>query len=294
MQLLISTKPAELPAEALLARLRCRRAAIDLAADHDTETPSADAVNWVYRRLNGSLRSRLAPFLDLLAMRNLVVTLRYTLAGETPPPAAMRSSLLAAPLQRLAAAGGDAEGTVAQLESALARDYPFVTGLLVSYRSQGPGGVERQLAEGILEHGLARAGSGILKATLRYLVDMRNCLMVHKLWRWQISHAPPLIAGGNLAATSLHHIWATRDSDRLARLVVRLAGEPLSASKTMAMEQCLLKGMTRLMRQAGRDPLGLGVVIEYLWRAQLAAHNQVLRKTLAVDREELLGEVLLL
>ncbi len=34
MKLLSPTRPAELPAEALLARLRCRRAAIDLAADH--------------------------------------------------------------------------------------------------------------------------------------------------------------------------------------------------------------------------------------------------------------------
>jgi hypothetical protein len=60
------------------------------------------------------------------------------------------------------------------------------------------------------------------------------------------------------------------------------------------MEQCLLNGLTRFLLRAGRDPLGLAVIIEYLWRAQLAVHNQVLWKSLALDREELLEEVLLL
>jgi hypothetical protein len=129
---------------------------------------------------------------------------------------------------------------------------------------------------------------------LRYLVDMRNCLVIHKLWRWQVSLAPPLIAGGTIAANRLRHIWAMRDIDRLVRLVAHLTGEPCRTGKIMAMEQCLLKGMTRLIRQSGRDPLGLGVIIDYLWRTQLANHNQLLRQTLAVDREELLREVLLL
>ena len=294
MQLLTPTPPAELPAEALLARLRCRRAAIDLAADQSAQTSPADIVNWVYRRLNRRLRNRLTPFLDLLAMRDLVLSLRYTLAGELPPSTVLRSSLLAAPLLRLTATGDDAEKTVAQLEAALAGDYPFVSGLLSSYRRQGPGGIEQQLSEGILQHGLAHPGSRFLTGALRYLVDMRNCLAIHKLWRWQVSLAPPLVAGGTIATSRLRHIWATRDGDRLVRLVLHLTGEPCRAGKTMAMEQCLLKGMTRLMRQAGRDPLGLGVIIDYLWRAQLVTHNQVLRQTLAVDREELLGEVLLL
>ena len=59
------------------------------------------------------------------------------------------------------------------------------------------------------------------------------------------------------------------------------------------MEQCLLRGLSRLLKRAGRDPLGLTVIIEYLWLVQLAIHNQLLRQTLALDREELLEEVLL-
>ena len=299
MKLLIPTRPSELPEEALLARLRCRRAAIDLAADHVTETPAADALYWVYQRLNSRLRKRLEPFLDLLAMRNLVLALRYSLAGEPPPATLMNNSLLAEPLKRLTTATEDAETTVAQLEALLTRDYPFVAGLAATYRNQGPGGIEQQLTSGILQHGLTRSGNNILsdnilKGTLCYLIDMRNLLMINKLWRWQVNQAPPLTAGGTTETTSLQRIWAAHDSDRLSKLTSHLAGEPIVSTETRGMEQCLLNGLTRLLRRAGRDPLGLAVVIEYLWRAQLAVHNQVLWKSLALDREELLEEALLL
>jgi hypothetical protein len=294
MKLLEQTRPTELPTEALLARLRCRRATLALATAPATETPAANVVCWVYQRLNKRLRKRLEPFLDLMAMRSLVLTLRYTLVGEVAPVALLKNSLLAEALQQLLATTEDAETIVAQLEAALVKDYPFVAGLTVCYGQQGPGGVEQQLAEGILRHGLDRPGNDLINAVLSYLVDMRNCLMIHKLWRWQVTQAPPLTAGGNIATTGLQRIWATHDEDRLASVTTRLAGEPLFSAKTVAMEQCLLKGLTRLLRRAGRDPLGLAVIIEYLWRAQLATHNQLLRQTLAVDREELLEEVLLL
>ena len=60
------------------------------------------------------------------------------------------------------------------------------------------------------------------------------------------------------------------------------------------MEQLLYKGLMRILRRAGRDPLGLAVIIEYLWLTQIAQHNRILRQALAPDRETLLQEVLLL
>jgi hypothetical protein len=294
MNLLTPTQPAELPTEALLARLRCRRAGIDLLSGQETERAVSDAATWVYQRLNRRLRKDLTPFLDLLATRSLILALRYALAGEAPPAAVLRHSLLAKPIQNIIVDTEAAETTVARLEAVLSGDYPFVAGLTTTYRDQGPGGVEQQLADGVLQHGLGCSANKKLKEALSYLVDMRNCLMIHKLWRWQVSMAPPLTSGGRIAETSLRRIWAARDSDRLTTLVVRLAGGPVTSAKTIALEQSLLQGMTRRLRNAGRDPLGLGVIIEYLWLTQLAIHNQVLRQLLGADREELLEEVLLL
>jgi hypothetical protein len=292
MQLLATTQPAELPTDALLVRLRCRRAAIDLMNDSAGEAPPEEIVNWVYRRLNSQLRKRLGPFLELLAMRNLVLTLRYLLAEEDPPGSLRQNALLAKPLQELIMAS-DAETTIVRLESALVEDYPFVDGLTFTWRSQGPGGVEQQLASGILRHGLNRSGKGIVSRTLSYLIDMRNCLIVKKFWRWQVNQAPQMTAGGSISVERLAHIWTTRDEDRLAGLVTKLGGVPERSEKAVKMEQALINGLTRLLRQAGRDPLGLAVVIEYLWKTQLAAHNRLLRNILTDDRQGLLEEVLL-
>lgn len=293
MQLLAMTPPAELPTDALLARLRSRRSAIDLAAKQDLEAAPGEIANWVYRRLNKQLRKSLRPFFDLLAMRNLILALRYRLAEQALPAAIMQNALLAKPLQDLIMAP-DPETTVVRLESALAGHYPFVTGLAANWRSQGPGGVEQQLASGILEHGLNRSGKSIVARTLGYLIDMRNCLVVRKFWRWQVSQAPRLTPGGKIPVESLARTWAARDEDRLAVQVKQLAGGAGRSLEAVNMEQALINGLTRLLRQAGRDPLGLAVIIEYLWKSQLAAHNQMLRKSLAEDREELFEEVLLL
>ena len=293
MQLLAMTQPAELPADALLARLRSRRSAIDLASDRTGGTPPEEVIEWVYRRLNRQLRKRLGPFLDLLAMRYLILALRYLLAEEDPPVSVWQNELLAKPLKQLMMAP-DSAITVARLEAALVGDYPFVEGLTVTWHSQGPGGVEQQLAGGILRYGLNRSASGIVRRTLSYLIDMRNCLVVKKFWRWQVSQAPLLTDGGTISVDHLSRIWTTRDGDRLAALVGKLAGTRNRSEKAVNMEQDLINGLTRLLRRSGRDPLGLGVVIEYLWKTQLAAHNRLLRSILADDRQDLLGEVLLL
>ena len=63
MKLLVQTRPAELPTEALLARLRSRRATLDPAATQATETQAENIVYWVYQRLNRRLRKRLEPVL---------------------------------------------------------------------------------------------------------------------------------------------------------------------------------------------------------------------------------------
>jgi hypothetical protein len=293
MQLLATTQPSELPTDALLARLRCRRAAIDLAADRTTEAPPGEVIEWVYRRLNRRLRKRLGPFLDLLAMRNLVLALRYLLAEQDLPVSLCQNTLLAKPLQELIMAP-DAETTIVRLESALVKDYPFVDGLAITWRSHGPGGVEQQLASGILQHGLNRSDKGIVSRTLSYLVDMRNCLVIKKYWRWQVNQAPQLTAGGSISVERLTRIWAARDEDRLATLVTKLGGLPTRNLEAINLEQSLINGLTRLLREAGRDPLGVAVVIEYLWKTQLAAHNRLLRNILADGRQELLEEVLLL
>lgn len=294
MKLLSPIPPAELPAEALLARLRSRRAAFGQANGDRADLHPGAVTVWVYRRLEQGLRKPMTPFLELLAMRSLTLGLRYVLNGEPPPKALLQNTLLSNTLQQLLVVTADAEHTIVQLEAALAKDYPFAVALGETYRDQGPGGVEQQLASGILQHGLRNSRHAVIKATLRYLIDMRNCLTVRKLWRWQVTQAPPLSDGGTLSPELLRRIWGAHDDERLVTLAARLAGGTGRFAEAVQMEQGLINGLSRLLRRAAREPLDLAVVVDYLWRSQVAAHNRLLKRILPAERQELLMEVLLL
>lgn len=286
MKLLAPTTPSELPTEALLARLRGRRATVFGEGGAAPE----NATDWVCRRLNARLRRDLEPCLELLALRTLVVSLRYALAGEVPPEGLRRDRLLAAPLHRLARTGERGETLVARLEAALGDDYPCLVGLTEIHRQQGPGGVEQRLVSGLLRHGLDRARNTTVRWLLRTVADLRNGLAIIKHWQWQVPLPPDLTRGGFISVDLLLRIFAGGDRERLARLL----GTPGATEHAAAMERALLASLTRRLRQAARDPLGLAIVLDYLWRAQLAAHDRALRRSPAVNREDLLTETLLL
>ncbi len=286
MKLLAPTIPSELPKEALLARLRGRRA----ATFRSDGPPSEEVTDWVCRHMNIRLQRALAPCLELLAMRTLIIALRHALAGEQPPEAIQRDPLLAGPLLRLASAGHASETLVAKLEEALGDDYPFTIGLKKIHRQQGPGGVEQQLVSGFLQHGLAHARDLTVRWLLRDLVDLRNGLAIMKHWQWQVDLLPALIGGGKLPPEVLQRLFSNADRDRLAQLL----GAPGATANVAALERALLLKLTWKLRQAARDPLSLAVVLDFLWRTRLAHHDRVLHRAVSATREALPTEALLL
>lgn len=290
--LLAPAPPAELPAEALLARLRAKRAGLDLhGVAADGPTPAA-AMSWLYPRLERPLRAAILPYLEIEAMKCLLLALRYRLGGETVPPGLLHQPWLASELATLLEKPGEATVVVTRLEPWLADDYRFASGLLSGYLKGGPGQVEQQLAAGMLGHALARARAPVVLMAVRFLADVRNLLAILRYWRWRVQTAPPLLAGGELDAHVLACVWAAGDTATLQRLVARLVGVERLDLEPRAAERELLNGLTRRLRRAGRDPLGIGVVIDYLWRCQIAARNHALQQAAGGD-DDLLAAALL-
>lgn len=282
---------AELPGETLLARLRARRAALDLHGIGGGPTPEA-LLGWLHPRLDRRLRRALRPYLELEAMHFLLQALRHRLAGETVPPGLLHQAWLAPELATLLDREGDAGAVVAKLEAWLRKDYPFAAGLTRGYLDQGPGRVEQQLATGMLTYALALAHDPAMRMTVRFLTDLRNLLAILRHWRWKLRLAPELLSGGELDRELLRRAWAANDAAAVERLATRLAGTPLIDLEPRAVERQLFGGLTRRLRHAGRDPLGVGVVIDTLWRCQVAARNRALRQA-AGDEDGLLAVALL-
>lgn len=290
--LLAPPPPAELPAEALFARLRARRAALDLQGTGVTPPRPAATLAWLWPRLENSLRIGLTPYLEIEAMLCLRLALRYRLSDEVVPAGLLRQPWLAKELGILLGRPGDARTVLTQLEVWLTPDYPFAARLTNGYLAQGPGQVERQLIAGILMHSLARARVPVVRMTIRFLTDLRNLLAVLRHWRWQLRTPPALLPGGELETALLARVWADTDKAMLERLAARLSGKPLIDLEPRAAERELLSGLTRRLRQTGRDPLGLGLVIDYVWRCQMATRNHLLQQS-AAGEDGLLAAALL-
>lgn len=302
MSLLQKKPDAAPPLDSLLVRVRCRRAQLDLSGANDpwpgqtSENGLQGALQWLFKRLPPPAFKRLRPYLELLAGKTLVQALRLYRAGRREAMARLLQRSLLHPelAERMLAANGN-QALISLLERELKADYPQLAGLTAAYADQGPGGAEEWIAAGLLRHALARARDPALTFLLQRLTDLRNILVLAKYWRWQVTLAPPLLAGGTVSPVRLQRLWAARDEDGLGRLVVRLAGASQAPPQdARAMETLLLKGITAELRRLGRDPLGNAVLLDYLWRCQMAARNRALLAGLDDDSEALLDESMVL
>ena len=296
MQLLAPIPPSEWPTEALLARLRGRRAVLGRGDETHEQTDSPEQaffreLTWVYRHLDRKFRRKMQAYFEIVAMRQVNQALRYRLNGEPTPHAFLRMELLDRSLRQAFSEDQEPLELLNHLEESWS-EWPFVSGLSQQYLEQGPGGVEQQLSCGILDQGL-QASKGVVRWFVMALIDLRNIVAVLKYWRWQAKLAPQLLAGGYVSISKLKRIWRTRDRPQLGSVVRQVAGGTVEASEPRNVERILLAGIGRQLHRFGRDPLSVAVVIDYLWRRHVAAQNQQLRLLTGRDQQGLLMEAML-
>ncbi|MCK4536740.1 MAG: hypothetical protein KAT93_06980 [Desulfuromonadales bacterium] len=301
MQFLLKPHPETGPSDDyLLARVRYRRSLLDLSGMSDSwpglspEEGLQDVFLWVFDRLNPTLFKQLRPYLELVAGHSLVLALRlYRAEKREALSHLLQRSLLHPVLQKQMLTTESTEQLVTSLETLLAPAYPELEGLLMVYKGQGPGGVEEQLEAGFLLRSLATVRATPVHKLLTWMVDLRNILSVAKYWRWQVEQEPPLLSGGTVAPVRLQRLWVRRDEAGLGRVVTRRSGltEPPPVN-SRSIEMSLLRGMTGELHRSGRDPLGLGVLVDYLWCCQVAARNRALLLNLEDGQGHLLNETL--
>ena len=290
------------PQDYLLARVRCRRSQLDLSGGSDPwpgQTPEEGvqaACRWVFERMNPSLSRHLRPYLELIAAQSLIHALRLSRAEKRERLGhLLQRSLLHPLLQKQLLAATSFEALTVFLEQWLAPQCPAMSGLVTTYQAQGPGGLEEQLEAGLLGRSVAAARSRPVRRLLTWLVDRRNLLTLAKYRRWQVEQDPPLLPGGTVSGVRLQRLWRLHDTAWLDLAARRIPGfaEPPDADPR-SIEMCLLQGISKDLRRLGRDPLGPGVLVDYLWRCQIAARNRALFLNLGEEQDELLNETLVM
>lgn len=289
MQLLNPADTGKLPLETLCVRSRVWRSRLRGETATGGEEPGR-SLSWMLTRLEPLARRRLDPYLKVQAVRWLCLPLRYRLASE-PIPRGLQSIPLVDPrLSHLVRNARDAETLIRSLEDGLVSSEPWVRGLGARFRSGGPGGVEEHLCAGILHAGLATDGWEPVSLLLRRLAFIRLVLSVLRFWRWGVSTPPDFGAVPHEQRRGWLRVWNQRDSAGLERLIYQETGERLSIESPRQVERELLGGITRMLRRFGEDPLGLGVLLEYVWHLQLALTRRMLSVPGLIEPERLRQE----
>jgi len=284
MTLLSRPAFAGYPDEYLLARLRGRRAGLgserqsQAAAAGMTDAEAWDTqrseFRWVYHQMNVGLRQTFAPLFLWFELRTIILCLRLRRGGERGKAAGLLpASLLAKPLQQALTEEGEPAEVMDALSGLLAAVAEPYRGLADLYRQQGGRELEQRLVTLYLERMTDLPLHPLLREFFRGLIDLRNLVTLAKQLRWQLREPQVFIRGGEITPERLGQALEEGSAAGLAALLAALPGMGASPAAPLNPEQQLFGWLTGKVRRLGRDPLGVGLVLDYLWRCFVEAHN---------------------
>jgi hypothetical protein len=272
------------PDEYLLARLKGRRAKLGSKrqskaaaagkADADAWDTMRSEFRWVYCQMNGRLRQTFAPLFLWFELRTVILCLRFRRGGELGKAAGLLpASLLAKRVQQALTEDDEPAAVIAALSGLLAAVAEPYRSLGDSYRQRGGREQEQRLVTLYLERMTGLPLHPVLSEFFRSLIDMRNLVTLAKQLRWQLHEPQAFIRGGEISPERLGKALAEGSAADLASLLAALPdmGEPPAA--TLNPEPQLYGWLTAKVHRLGRDPLGIGLVLDYLWRCFIEAHN---------------------
>ena len=292
------------PDEYLLARLKGRRAnlgrerqspaAAGGMTDADAWDPMRREFRWVYRQMNERLRQTFAPLFLWFELRTIILCLRFRRGGERGKAASLLpASLLAKPVQQALTEDGEPAAVMDALSGLLAAVTEQYRSLGDFYRERGGREHEQRLVTLYLERMTALPLHPLLREFFRSLIDMRNLVTLAKQLRWQLHEPQAFIRGGEITPERLGKALEEGTAAGLATLLAAVPDMGALPADPFNPEPQLFGWLTGKMRRLGREPLGVGLVLDYLWRCFVEAHNlSLLIHGEGLDHETLSAELI--
>jgi len=249
---------------------------------------------WLYGQMDERLRGIFSPVFTWFELKTLILCLRTRQrTGGAELEGLLAHSLLAEKARRLLAGAGETAGVAEEICHLFARDDVSYARLRGVYGKEGLDGIERQLATLFLEQVAAEGLHPAVGKFFRYLIDMTNIMTLYKQLRWRIKRPVSSIAGGRMKVSTFRGILEGDGLNALPPLVRSLTGMPAQIPAGVSPEPLLLKGLSRLLRREAREPDGIGLILDYLWRCYMEARNlSILAHCGEMDREILRTELL--
>lgn len=248
---------------------------------------------WVYSRMNEELRLLFSPFFLYAELRTLFIGMRH-LKNKTPGKAAglFEQSLLSPRIKAVLSESADPAAAVARLENIFRSLSVKFTGMNALFESAGLRGIEQFITDAYLALLMEGRLDALMRAFFSRLADARNILALSACLRHERKCDISFIPGGAVSADRLRAIAAGEGMPGLYSLVRICSGVKIETKDAMKIEAAFAKGITRFLKRAGRDVLGAGLILEYLWRCSLEVMNlSLLVSTRELDRETVIGEL---
>lgn len=294
--LLESVTDMGLPPEYILSRIRARRAALIsdweplLSGTPFFEGPPAgqrgrhasgeaaweylvNEYRWIYSQMNSGLRSLFELFFLYTELRTIFIHLRQIKAGRSGATEWLPSkSLLSQGIKSVLRNARDIQDAAEKIERSFATMADSFAGLSQAVIRGGLKGFEQQLANTYLEYASAAAPHPVMKDFFEMIINARNIISLYKCIRMNKISMPVFISGGAIPETVFQEILDMNDMSRLISIVKEEAGIDAGGSGS-DIETIMYRGITKRLRKVGRDPLGFGVILDYLWRRSIEAMN---------------------
>ncbi len=229
---------------------------------------------WVYEQMNLWLREIFGPFFFYSEFRTIFICLRHIKdkkAGVLDE--LLDTSLLSDAMKDILLESADVKIAVTEIERLFSLLSPRYAGLVAILASEGMRGVEQQLTERYLAETAGSKLHPLMKGFFIRLIDARNAMSLYKFLRLDLSTHPFFIPGGAIPDSRLLGLAGSDDLDKAGALIQELTGIPVERPDPTSVELALYRGMTRWLRKAGKDPLGVGLILDYLWRCSIEAMN---------------------
>lgn len=251
-----------------------RRGKLGAGSEQGIWTPLLEETAWLYGQMEERLRRIFSPVFTWFELNTIVLCLRSRGTGEgAEAEGLLAHTLLADKVRRTLLKGGETAVAAEETGALLAREDMRYVRLRGVYRKEGMAGFERQLVTQFLE----QAGCGGLHPAVgrffRYLIDMTNVMTLYKELRWRIRLPSPFIGSGRLKGSTFSGLLDGDGLRGLPQLVRTLTGITEDIPPGSSPEPLLLKGLSKMLGREAREPDGIGLILDYLWRCRMEARN---------------------
>ncbi len=229
---------------------------------------------WVYGQMNGEVRKVFTPFFLYTELRTLFICLRHIKDRKAEETGELLSaSLLSEWIKDALLSSEKTEIALGKTERIFRSLSGSFSGLSDLAEKEGGRGVEQRLTNQYLIYVMNTRLHPVIRMFFARIIDSRNILSLYKALRLNARAKPACIPGGGISPERFDAIMTGENLFEVNSLIREATGIRIDSPDITKVENALYRGITRDIRKEGRDPLGAGLILDYLWRCSVEAMN---------------------